>query len=144
MLGFVLVSSAVCFLNVINDVAALILFRGGDFLGVFDKPQRDALAMLFLRLYNYGQFIAEIFWGLWLFPLGLLIYRSGFIPRFIGVWLMINCFGWLALSFTALFFLENYNALFGYLQPVLFGEMALMLYLLIRGARVPAISPQLA
>lgn len=144
MLGFVLVSSAVCFLNVINDVAALILFRGGDFLGVFDKPQRDALAMLFLRLYNYGQFIAEIFWGLWLFPLGLLIYRSGFIPRFIGVWLMINCFGWLALSFTALFFLGNYNALFGYLQPVLFGEMALMLYLLIRGARVPAISPQLA
>jgi hypothetical protein len=144
MLGFVLVSSAVCFLNVINDVAALILFRGGDFLGVFDKPQRDALAMLFLRLYNYGQFIAEIFWGLWLLPLGLLIYRSGFIPRFIGVWLMINCFGWLALSFTALFFLGNYNALFGYLQPVLFGEMALMLYLLIRGARVPAISPQLA
>jgi hypothetical protein len=57
---------------------------------------------------------------------------------------MINCFGWLALSFTALFFLGNYNALFGYLQPVLFGEMALMLYLLIRGARVPAISPQLA
>jgi Domain of unknown function (DUF4386) len=139
MLSFVLVSAAVCFLNVINDIAALLLFRGGDFLVVFDKPQRDALAMLFLRLYSYGQFIAEIFWGLWLFPLGFLIYRSGFIPRFIGAWLMINCFGWLALSFTALFFLQNYNALFGYLQPVLFGEMALMLYLLIRGANVKAL-----
>ena len=137
MVSFVLVSAAVCFLNAINDVAALILFRGGDFLAVFDKVQRDALAMLFLRLYSYGQFIAEIFWGLWLFPLGLLIYRSGFIPRFIGGWLMINCFGWLVLSFTALFFLSNYNALFGYLQPVLFGEMALMLYLLIKGAKVP-------
>jgi Domain of unknown function (DUF4386) len=79
---------------------------------------------------------------LWLFPLGLLIYRSGFIPRFIGIWLMINCFGWLALSFTALFFLNNYNALFGYLQPLLFGEMALMLYLLIKGAKVPALSAQ--
>lgn len=139
MLGFVLVSAAVCFFNVINDIAALLLFRGGEFLVVFDKPQRDALAMLFLRLYNYGQFIAEIFWGLWLFPLGLLIYRSGFMPRLIGGWLMVNCFGWLALSFTALFFHENYNAMFGYLQPVLFGEMALMLYLLIRGANVKAI-----
>src|SRR5581483_5227622 len=69
MLSFVLVSSAVCFLNVTNDIAALLLFRGGEFLAVVDKPERDALAMLFLRLYNYGQFIAEIFWGLWLFPL---------------------------------------------------------------------------
>lgn len=142
MLSFVLVSSAVCFLNVLNDVAALILFRGREFLTVFDKPQRDALAMLFLRLYGHGQFIAEIFWGLWLFPLGLLIYRSGFIPRFVGVWLMINCFGWLMLSFTALFFQERYNALFGYLQPVLFGEMALMLWLLVKGARTRPV-PQL-
>lgn len=140
MLSFVLVSAAVCFLNVINDIAALLLFRGGDFLVVFDKLQRDALAMFFLRLYNYGQFIAEIFWGLWLFPLGLLIYRSGFIPRFIGAWLMINCFGWLILSFTALFSRPSYNTLFGYLQPLLFGEMALMLYLLIKGAKVPASS----
>ena len=140
MLSLVLVSAAVCFLNAINDIAALILFRGGDFLVVFDKPQRDALAMFFLRLYSYGQFIAEIFWGLWLFPLGLLVYRSGFIPRFIGGWLMINCFGWLLLSFTALFFLQNYNAMFGYLQPVLFGEMALMLYLLIKGAKIPALA----
>jgi hypothetical protein len=139
MLSFIITSAAVCFLNVINDIAALLLFRGGEFLTVFDKPQRDALPMFFLRLYSYGQFIAEVFWGLWLFPLGLLIYRSGFIPRFIGAWLMINCFGWLTLSVTALFFHENYNALFGYLQPVLFGEMALMLYLLIRGANVKAL-----
>src|SRR5438445_2549334 len=127
MVAFVLVSAAVGFLDTLNNIAALILFRGGEFLAVFDKAQRDALAMFFLRLYNYGQFIAEIFWGLWLFPLGLLIYRSRFIPRFIGVWLMINCFGWIVLSFTALFFRENYNALFGYFQPVLFGDMAIML-----------------
>lgn len=144
LVSLVLVSSAVCFLNVINDIAALILFRGGEFLTVFDKPQRDALGMFFLRLYNYGQFFAEIFWGLWLFPLGLLIYRSGFMPRVVGGWLMLNCFGWLALSFTALFFRENYNAMFGYMQPLLFGEMALMLYLLIRGANVKAIEPAVA
>lgn len=143
MLCFVLVSAAVCFLNVINDIAALLLFRGGEFLSVFDKPQRDALAMLFLRLYNYGQFIAEIFWGLWLSPLGLLVYRSGFIPRFIGVWLMIDCFGWITLSVTALFFREYYSALFGYLQPVFFGEMALALYLLTKGAKVTGPPPSI-
>lgn len=144
MLSFVLASAAVCFLNVLNDIAALILFRGGEFLVVFDKSQRDALAMFFLRLYGHGQFIAEMFWGLWLFPLGLLVYWSGFIPRFIGVWLMINCLGWMVLSFIALFFQEYYNALLGYSQPVLFGEMALMLWLLIKGARVPQLAGQTA
>ena len=144
MLSFVLASAAVCFLNVLNDIAALILFRGGEFLVVFDKSQRDALAMFFLRLNGHGQFIAEMLWGLWLFPLGLLVYWSGFIPRFIGVWLMINCLGWMVLSFTALFFQEYYNALLGYSQPVLFGELALMLWLLITGARVSKLAGQTA
>ena len=83
MVGFVLVSAAVGFLNTLNNIAAVILFRGGEFLTVFDKPQRDALGMLFIHLYSQGIFIDEIFWGLWLFPFGLLVFRSGFIPRFI-------------------------------------------------------------
>jgi hypothetical protein len=139
MVGFVLVSASVCFLNVLNDIAALILFKGADFLSVFDKPQRDALGMLFLRLHSYGIFIAEMFWGLWLFPFGLLVFRSGFLPRFIGVWLMINCFGYVALSVIALFFQPYYNTAFGFLQPVLFGELAIMLWLLIKGAKVQAL-----
>ena len=65
--------------------------------------------MLFIRLHSQGIFINEIFWGLWLFPFGLLVFRSGFLPRFIGVWLMINCFGWVALSMTALFFPTYYE-----------------------------------
>ena len=139
MVGFVLVSASVCFLNVLNDIAALILFKGADFLSVFDKPQRDALGMLFLRLHSYGIFIAEMFWGLWLFPFGLLVYRSGFLPRFIGVWLMINCFGYVALSVIALFFQPYYNTAFKLLQPVLLGELAIMLWLLIKGAKVQAV-----
>jgi len=139
MVGFVLVSASVCFLNVLNDVAALILFKGADFLSVFDKPQRDALGMLFLRLHSYGIFIAEMFWGLWLFPFGLLVFRSGFLPRFIGVWLMINCFGYVALSVIALFFQPYYNTAFKLLQPVLLGELAIMLWLLIKGAKVQAV-----
>ena len=141
MVAFVLVSAAVCFLNTVNNIAALILFRGAEYLSAFDKPQRDALGMLFLRLHSNGLFIAEIFWGLWLFPFGLLVYRSKFLPRFIGVWLMINCFGYLALSVTALFFPAYYNQLFRSSQPVLFGELVIMLWLLIKGARDESAPP---
>jgi hypothetical protein len=137
MVAFVLVSAAVGFLNALNNIAALSLFRGGEFLTVFDKPQRDALAMLFLRLHSNGHFINEIFWGLWLFPFGLLVFRSGFLPRFLGIWLMINCFPWLILSVTALFFPAYYDPIFRFSQPVLFGELAIMLWLLIKGAKVP-------
>src|SRR5437867_10134112 len=138
MVAFVLVSAAVGFVNTLNDIAALILFRGADFLAVFDNPQRDALGMLFIRLHTQGIFIDEMFWGLWLFPFGLLVFRSGFLPRFIGVWLMINCFGYVILSVTALFFPDYYEAAFKWVQPVLFGELAIMLWLLIRGTKVPA------
>ena len=72
------------------------------------------------------------------------LFRSGFLPRFIGVWLMINCFGYLILFFTALFFPAYNDKVFLYLQPVFFGELAIMLYLLIKGARVPTLSAQAA
>lgn len=137
MVGFVLVSAAVGFLNTLNNIAALILFHGGQFLSVFNTAQLNALGMLFVRLHSQGIFIDEIFWGVWLFPFGLLVFRSGFLPRVIGVWLMINCFGYVVLSVIALFFPSNYNTAFKVLQPVLFGELAIMLWLLIKGARLP-------
>ena len=110
MVAFVLISAAVGFLDTLNNIAALLLFRGADFLAVFEKPQLNALGYLFIRLHNQGIFINELFWGLWLFPFGLLVFRSGFLPRFIGVWLMINCFGYVALSIIALFAPDYYAA----------------------------------
>ena len=68
--------------------------------------------IFFIRLHSQGILINEIFWGLWLFPFGLLVFRSGFLPRFIGVWLMINCFGYVALSVIALFFPDYYGTAF--------------------------------
>ena len=144
MVGLVLVSAAVGFVDELNNLGARTLFRGGEFLSVFDKTQLDALGMLFIRLHGQGIMIAEIFWGLWLFPFGLLVFRSGFLPRWIGVWLMVNCFGYVILSMTSLFFPAYNDKLFAWLQPVLFGELAIMLYLLIKGAKVPVRSPQLA
>ena len=68
--------SAIYFFNVVNDAAALILVRGANFLSIFDKRQRDALAMLFLRMHDQEILAAQIFWGLWLFPLAILAGRA--------------------------------------------------------------------
>lgn len=93
---------AIDFFNVLNDVGALLLARGADFLSVFDKPQRAALAMLFLQVHDHGFLINEIFAGLWLFPFGILVFRSVFVPRFLGVWLMFNGLAYLVISFTGI------------------------------------------
>jgi hypothetical protein len=139
MVALVLVSAAVGFLNVLNYVAALTLIHGTEFLGAFETPQLYALGMLFLRLHGQGELMNEIFWGLWLFPFGLLVFRSGFLPRILGVWLMLACFVWVALSLTALLFPPYYEAAFKMAQPVLFAELAIMLWLLIKGAKVPTL-----
>ena len=126
--------AAVYFFNVTNDVAALLFAMPADFLSPFEKVHREAMVMLFLRLHDYGVFANEIFWGLWLLPFGLLVYRSGFLPRILGVWLYINGFAYLAFSFTGLLmprYLERVSRI-GF--PALFGEGAIMLWLLIRGA----------
>ena len=144
MVAFVLVSAAVGFLNTLNNIAALSLFRGGEFLAVVDKVQRDALGFLFLRLHNQGEFINEIFWGVWLLPFGLLVFKSGFLPRILGIWLIIACFAWVALSIIAQFFPNQYSTAFGWLQPAFFAEMTIMLYFLIRGAKQKALATQTA
>lgn len=135
ILGSLMVTP-IYFVNTINDAGALLFARGADFLSVFDKAQRDAFAMLFLRLHHAGVLANEIFWGLWLFPLGLLIYRSRFLPRFLGVWLMLACFAYLALSFTGILFPNYEGTVFNITQPLMLGEVATMLWLLIRGANV--------
>ncbi len=129
----------ISFVGVVSDAAALMLVRGADFLSVFDKPQRDALAMLFLRLHDHQNTAAEILWGLWLFPLAILTYRSRFLPRFLGVWLTINGFAYVILSFTGELLPQYQNKVFILSQPALFGEVAFMLWLVIKGAKPPAL-----
>jgi hypothetical protein len=131
-----LVSAAVGFLNVLNHIAALILFRGADFLTVFDKPQRDALGMLFIRLYSQGIVINEIFWGLWLLPFGWLVIKSGFIPRILGILLIVNCFAWVAVSLTSLLLPDYAGVVNRYATIPETGELWIMLWLLVMGAKV--------
>ena len=138
MVLLIVVSIPIAFLNELNSFAALTLVRGADFLSILDKPQRDALAMLFLHLHGRGLVVAEIFWGIWLLPLALLVYRSRFLPRFLGIWLALAGFAWVLLSLTGTLFPQYVDKVNRYCQPATFGEIALMLWLLIRGAKPPA------
>ena len=107
-------------------------------MSVFDKPQRDALAMLFLSLRDHQNTAAEILWGVWLFPLAMLVYHSRFLPRFLAVWLVINGFAYVILSLTGEPLPQYQDKVFTYSQPAFFGEIALTLWLVIKGAKPPA------
>lgn len=125
------------FVGVVSDAAALMVVRGGDFLSPFDQPQRDALAMVFLNLRDHQNTAAEVLWGVWLLPLALLVYRSRFLPRFLGVWLALGGAAYVMLSLTGELLPQYQNKVFAYAQPVFLGELAFMLWLLIKGAKPP-------
>jgi hypothetical protein len=132
VLGGVMVT-LVNFLVTLNNAAVLVLVRDADFLSAFGKPERDALVMLFLRMHRHGILAAEIYWGLWLFPLAILVYRSRFLPRFLGVWLVLNGLAYLAMSLTGFLWPQHEKMLGNITFPALFGELALMLWLVIKG-----------
>lgn len=134
ILGALMVTP-IYFLNTINDAAALLLARGANFLAVFDKAQRDAFVMVFIRMHGQGVLANEVFWGLWLFPFGLLVYRSRFIPRILGIWLMLNCFAYLATSVTGILWPAYEHTVSNWVFPLMLGELAIMLWLIIVGAK---------
>ena len=123
------------FVNVATDAGALMVVRGGSFLSVVEKPQRDALVMLLLRMHDHEFDATLLLAGLWLFPLGTLVYRSRLLPRFLGVWLIIAGCAWSVLSFLAYLLPQYQGKAFDVLQPVFFGEIALMLWLVVKGSR---------
>ena len=129
-----LMVTPIFFANTVNDAAALLFVHGGGYLSVFDKSQRDAFARLFLDLHHQLDLANEIFWGLWLIPYGLLVYKSRFLPRILGVWLIFACFAYLALSFTGFLLPAYEDQVNNIAQPLLLGEVATMLWLLIMGA----------
>jgi Domain of unknown function (DUF4386) len=128
------VSVPISFLNELNHVAALRLLSGAEYFSAFTKPQLDALVMVFLNLWGHGNLLAQIFWGLWLFPFGLLILKSGFLPRIMGVLLIIACFGYLASSLTQLL-LPNSGHIVSMISVATgaAGELPVSLWLLLKG-----------
>lgn len=117
-------------------IASQLLVSGADYLKVFQADQLQALAMLSLYIYNNGFWgIAQIFFSAWLFPLGYLVFRSGYLPRILGIVLMVECFCWLL--YPIQFFFFPGNVVLTYLSSAagFIGEFSLMLWLLIMGAK---------
>lgn len=135
MMILFLLSVPISYVNVLNDLAALTLARGPAFLSsVFDKAQLDALVLFFFRLHNQGVVLAQIFWGLWLFPFGIAAIRSGFIPRFVGIATIVAGSGYVISSSVSLFLPASAQNI-GQLAMILgAGELA-FLWMLIWGAR---------
>ncbi len=135
MAVFILVAVPIAMLNELNNFAALQLLSDPEYLNVFSTDHLNAQVMSFLNLHEYGIAIAQILWGLWLFPMGYLVFKSGYIPRIIGILLMIGCFGYVIDSFTFILF-PNFGITFS--EFTFLGELLLPLWLLIKGVNVKA------
>jgi hypothetical protein len=117
-------------------IASQLILSGADYLKAFQADQLQALAMLSLDIYKNGfSGIAQIFFSAWLFPLGYLVYKSGTLPRFLGIIVMVECFAWL--MFPVQFFFFPGNVVLPYVSSVagFIGEFSLTLWLLIMGAK---------
>jgi hypothetical protein len=133
MVIFILLALPIAFVNELNQFAVLILLNGSETLQVAAIEQLLAQVALFLDLHATGILIAQIFWGLWLFPMGWLVYKSGFMPRIIGVFLMIGCIGYVFDS-VAFFLFPHFGVTVS--EYTFVGELLITFWLLIRGINV--------
>lgn len=137
MVLVVSVGVAIGFANLLNKIAPLILLSGADYLSVFTTPQLEALALGFLNLNINGNTVDTVFWGLWLFPFGILVIKSGFLPRVLGILLMVAGFGLLTSGVTSIVLPAYGDMVSRVLMPLGFGEFPIIFWLLIKGAKVP-------
>ena len=143
MVILALASVPISLINIQNQFDVLSLLSGADYLKALEAAQLQAQVMLSLASYNNGIRILQIFWGLWLFPFGYLVFKSGFLPKILGLFLMAGCFGYL-INFFGYSLLPNYSetgiSTLASL-PASIGEIGICLWLLIMGAKdVPIVS----
>ncbi|MDZ7650351.1 MAG: DUF4386 domain-containing protein [Cytophagales bacterium] len=134
LVASVVVQVPVAFVKAGLSIATVLALKG-ETLKSFELTQRQDLAMAFLKINDYSVLALELFWGLWLFPLAILVYRSNFIPRWIGIWLSINGVVYVLLSFMSIVFPQYKDWVFTVGMPAMFGELMLMLWLLTVGVR---------
>lgn len=136
MVVLALVSVPISFVNIQNKLAVLSIINPQN-KALWTAHQLQSQVLFYLNQYDYGILIVSIFWGLWLFPFGYLVYKSGFIPKIFGLLLMMGCFGYL-INFLGNFLVTNYTALgiAKYISmPASLGEIGICLWLLIMGAK---------
>jgi hypothetical protein len=137
MVLLVLAGVAVALANEIAQFAPLVLLSGAGYLSAFTKPQLDALSLVFLRLHSNGSLVATAFWGLWLFPFGILVIKSRFFPRILGILLMVAGGAYVVSSVTSMVSPDYGRVVFRAFMPLYMGEVPIIFWLLIKGAKVP-------
>lgn len=137
MVILALISVPISFLNLQNKFSVLTIVEGAPYLKAFNGEQLHAQVMFLLNTYNKGILIVQIFWGLWLLPFGYLVYKSGFLPKILGVFLMLGCTGYVfnVLGRTVIPHFSDYGVS-GYITlPASIGEIGICLWLLIAGVK---------
>ena len=126
---------AILVLNHLNLFSSVLLLSGADYLKVFQLDQLQAQAILFVDLFKNGSTIAQIPYGVWLFPLGYLVYKSGFLPKILGILLIADCFG-LLIYVCQRFLLPSYDVISYTCMAVSFiAEVSLALWLSIKAVK---------
>lgn len=137
MVVLALVSVPISFLNLQNKFSILSLINKDEYLNIYSLEHLQSNVMFYLHQYDNGISLVSVFWGLWLLPFGYLIYKSGLLPKILGILLMLGCFGYL-INFTGNILIKNYTEL-GISKivslPASLGEIGTCLWLLILGAK---------
>jgi hypothetical protein len=140
LVAMLLVQVPMWFALTLTQLAPRVLLNGSSYWSVFDKPQLDALALGVLGLSSRGVAAMSAYSGLWLLPLGILVYRSGFIPRLLGVFVLVAGCSYLVSAATYFAFPVYYGIVFWGAAPLYgLGEISIIGWLLIKGAREDAV-----
>ncbi|MET3029410.1 DUF4386 domain-containing protein [Flavobacterium sp. UW10123] len=130
-------SVPISLVNLQNKFAVLSLIGKDSYLRAYSAEQLQGQTMFYLNQYDHGILLASVFWELWLLPFGYLVYKSGFLPRALGILLMLGCLGYL-INFSGNMLIENYGEI-GISKfialPATLGEIGICLWLLIIGTK---------
>lgn len=138
MLTLVLISVSVMFVNIIFQTSSLVFLTRPNYFKAFTDIQISEIATMFLHLNIIGVYIVDIFWGLWLFPLAFLTYKSALFPKIIAIVLVISGIGYIIDSLSFIISQDIHNILRNYLSiPEALGEVVMLFWLLIKGVSKP-------
>ena len=135
MVALIGTSIAAQFAGFALSTAPLMLLKGDEYLAAFTRPQLEALAYGSLSLNNkLGELLMSL-WGLWLFPFAYLTIKSGFLPKFLGVLLILSGVAYVVACATAILFPARLETLNTVAFPLYFGELIVILWLAFIGAK---------
>jgi hypothetical protein len=136
MVVIVAIAAAIGSLNAVFEFEGLRVATDSSYATVFGAAGSNALVMTLLDTQHYGLLIAQIFFGLWLTPLGYLAYKSGWFPKALGVALIVGTVGYLVDVLAAFLIPELGNTIHGYITiPSAAAEISMVLYLILVGVK---------